>query len=370
MTEAVAQQKFACPACGAEAHWNPAKQALVCPYCGTISPAKLEQLENSSRIVEHDLVTALRSVPDSQRGWGAQKISVKCQSCHAISVLDPERVAQRCDFCGSAQLVPYEQVKDAFTPESLLPFKISQAQVRETIRQWYGNRWFAPNKLKNAAMTDQLHGIYLPYWTFDAHVNADWTAESGDYYYETEYYTDSEGKRQSRQVQKTRWYYSSGSLQNFFDDELVAASVGVDPDKLRKVEPFPLEEIVHYNSGYVAGWVVERYQIDLVAAAKRAREIMEAKTHALCAREVPGDTHRNLEVSAVYTAQTFKHILLPVWLLTYNFGAHRFQVVINGVTGTIAGDYPKSWIKIALAILAVAFIIILLVYLFGESGQK
>ncbi len=32
---ATARQKFACPACGAEAQWNPAKRALVCPFCGT-----------------------------------------------------------------------------------------------------------------------------------------------------------------------------------------------------------------------------------------------------------------------------------------------------------------------------------------------
>jgi hypothetical protein len=30
-----------CPACGAEARWDAGKQALVCPYCGTVSPAEL-----------------------------------------------------------------------------------------------------------------------------------------------------------------------------------------------------------------------------------------------------------------------------------------------------------------------------------------
>jgi hypothetical protein len=32
MAEELAREKFACPACGAEAIWNPAKQALVCPF--------------------------------------------------------------------------------------------------------------------------------------------------------------------------------------------------------------------------------------------------------------------------------------------------------------------------------------------------
>ena len=62
-----------CPACGAEAQWNPRKQALVCPFCGVESPASID---TSGDIVEHDLVMALRGIPDSSRGWQADKISV------------------------------------------------------------------------------------------------------------------------------------------------------------------------------------------------------------------------------------------------------------------------------------------------------
>src|SRR5262245_60032170 len=261
MSEAVAQQKFSCPACGAEARWDPAKKALICPFCGTTSPAQTELAPGGQEIiVEHDLVTALRSIPDAQRGWQAKKISVRCQSCQAISVFDPERVGQRCDFCGSSALVPYEEIKEAFRPESLLPMKISETQVRDSIRRWYGTRWFAPNKLKIAALTDTVKGLYIPYWTFDAQVHADWTAESGYHYYETESYTDAEGKSRTRQVQKTRWEPSSGTLDHFFDDELVPASRGVQPDLLRHVEPFPTDELTPYQPGFLSGWVVERYQ--------------------------------------------------------------------------------------------------------------
>src|SRR6478736_2203900 len=117
--DALARQKFACPACGAEAVWNPAKQALVCPYCGNTSPMD-KPPDDAGTVKEHDLVATLRSLPDDKRGWKADKISVKCQSCQAISVLDATRVAQRCEFCGSAQIVPYEQVKPPISPESLL----------------------------------------------------------------------------------------------------------------------------------------------------------------------------------------------------------------------------------------------------------
>ncbi len=105
--------------------------------------------------------------------------------------------------------------------------------------------------------------------------------------------------------------------------------------------------------------MVEQYQIDLVAAAQNSREIMEAKTRDLCSAEVPGDTQRNLEVEADFSGQTFKHILVPIWLVAYTYGAKTFQVVVNGYTGAIAGRHPLSWIKITLAVLAVLIILII-----------
>jgi hypothetical protein len=353
MAEVKAQQKFACPACGAEATWTPAKGALVCAFCGTVSPANVEVGPGGEATVrEHDLVAALRGIPDERRGWQAPKTSVRCQSCQAISVFDPERVGQRCEFCGSAALVPYEEIKEAFRPESLLPMKVSETEVRENIRRWYASRWFAPNRLKTRALTDTLKGLYIPYWTFDAAGDAHWTAESGYHYYVTESYQDANGRTQTRQVQRTRWQPSSGALSHFFDDELVPASRGIDPDLLRRVEPFPTADLVDYQAQFLSGWVVERYQIDLVQAAQAARQQMDAETRRLCAAEVPGDTYRNLNVQARYTGQTFKHILVPVWLLSYVYGRKAYQVVVNGYTGAMAGRYPKSWVKILLAVLA------------------
>ena len=340
--DATARQKFECPACGADAHWNPAKHALVCPFCGTESPAALETRGADTVIVEHDLVAALRDIPDSRRGWQARKVAVKCQSCQAISVFDPERVGQQCDFCGSAALVPYEQVKDAFRPESLLPFAIDEPRARDLVRVWYSRQWLAPNDLNKRALTDIIHGVYLPYWTFDAKVHAGWTADAGRYYSET-----VNGKR----VQRVEWTPASGELDHAFDDELVAASAGVSAALLRRIEPFPTASLIPYDPGYLAGWTVERYQIDLVAAATRSRATMDLKTREMCAAAVPGDTQRNLQVNAQYTDQTFKHILVPVWLLTYTYGSKVYQVAANGVTGHMGGRRPWSWIKIALLIL-------------------
>ncbi len=369
MEEVHAQNKFNCPSCGAEAVWNPAKQLLVCNYCGTSAP--MQPGEAEGEIKENCLVTALQNLDPEQRGWATETRSVKCQSCQAITVFEPSRAAQRCDFCGSASIIPVDENIRPVRPESVLEFKLSEVNVRESIRQWYGSRWFAPNKLGTKALTDTVKGIYIPYWTFDSQVAADWTATSGDYYYESESYTDSNGNRQTRRVRKVRWYPSSGHLDHFFDDELVPATRGVDATLLRKVEPFPtLEELKPYNAGFLSGWIVEQYQIDLIAAAQHAQEIMEAKTRSLCASQVPGDTHKNLEVEADFSAQTFKHILVPVWLLTYNYHRNSYQVVVNGYTGKIAGKYPLSWMKITLLVLAILAVIGGLLAINNKSSSR
>jgi hypothetical protein len=351
---ATAREKYHCPACGGEAHWNPAKQALVCPFCGTESPASLESRTADTVIVEHDLVAALRSIPDEARGWQAEKISVKCQSCHAISVFDPDKIAKRCEFCGSAQLVPYSQVKDAFRPESLLPLKVSEVQARELIKAWQRRQWLAPNALKSKALTDTVKGIYLPYWAFDARADARWTADSGTYYY------TGSGKSRRRHV---RWTPAAGQLTHVFDDDLVCASTGVHTGRLKAIEPFPTESLIPYDAGYLAGWTVERYQIDLVGAAQRSRAQMDAALRQMCAAQVPGDTHRNLEVMAVFSEQRFKHLLAPVWLMTYVYGAKSYQVVVNGVTGEVAGERPWSWIKITLLIVLALIVFLTIQYL-------
>lgn len=351
--DVAARQKFSCPSCGGEADWNPARQALVCPFCGTVSPATLQTCGADTVIVEHDLAAALRTIPDSARGWQTPTISVRCQSCQAISVFDAAHIGKRCEFCGSTALVPYEEVKEAFRPESLLPLKISESQARDFIRAWYGRQWLAPNRFAARAVTDTVSGMYLPYWTFDAQAHARWTAQSG------RYYTVRVNNRTERRVQ---WTPAAGELDHFFNDDLVCASVGIDPARLRAIEPFPTGALVPFDPGYLSGWTVERYQIDLVAAADRSRNQMTRALREMCARQVPGDTYRSLDVDASFTAQTFKHILAPIWILTYVYGARSYQVVVNGVTGKTSGSRPWSWVKVSLLVLMLATIAIALMY--------
>jgi hypothetical protein len=326
---------------------------LVCAYCGTESPYILK---TDGEVIEHDLVTALKAVPQSARGWQDDRRPVRCQHCQAISVFSGAQQGKACDFCGSTALVPFEETGDIIRPETLLPFAVDEPNARERVRQWYGSRWWAPNNLNQKALTDTLHGVYLPYWTFDAQVGARYTAEAGTYF------------KNSQNKQEVRWRQVSGRIDHFFDDTLVCASRGVHPQLVRSVEPFPTtsERLKPYDPGYLSGWTVERYQLDLVGAAQQGRQRMLDAVRQMCANAIRADTQRNLQVDARFDEQTFKHVLLPIWLVGYRYGARDFQVVINGATGQVAGEYPKSWVKIGFAVLAAALVGLVVLWLEGR----
>ena len=305
----------------------------------------------TDKVSENDLAAALAANADQVDTWKEQHRSVQCQSCRAVMVYDAARVGQNCEFCGSPALIAYQEIRSPISPKGVLPFKVDRHRVRDDIRRWWRSKWLAPNKLAKSAMVDTVHSIYIPYWTFDAHAHCPWTAEAGHYYYVRE---------NGKQRRHVRWEPASGVVEHTFDDEPVAGTTGIDQRLLRQIEPFPTGECVAYDTAFLSGHVVEHYQVALTQAAADSEVRMRAALEHMCARQVPGDTQRNLRIYPTFSGKTFKHLLVPIWLLVYTFGRNPYQVVVNGCTGKMAGKYPYSPWKVAflivLAILALIFL--------------
>jgi hypothetical protein len=319
-------------------------------------------------VAEIDLAATLRDLPDEERGWLTDRRTVQCQSCKAVMVYDPARVGQNCEFCGSPALVGYEEIKAPIRPHGVLPFKVDRHRVRDDIRRWWRSKWLAPNRLARTALVDSVHSVYIPYWTFDARVHCPWEAEAGYYYYVPVEGRDSKGNRVVRQERRVRWEHASGVVDHVFDDEPVPGTQGLPLDLLRRVEPFPTGEVVPYDTAFLSGHVVEHYRVVLLDAARQSQEQMHAALMRLCAGQVPGDTHRNLRIFPSYSAQTFKHVLVPIWLLTYNYGARAFQVIVNGYSGKIAGKHPYSVWKVQFLIVLVLIAVLIFATVASEQG--
>jgi len=367
LDQVLAVDKHECPACGAQAEWNPSKQKLVCPFCGTESPYQIDRA--TGKVAEQDLARALRELPDEARGWQTERHSVQCQSCKAVMVFDPARVGQNCEFCGSPALVAYQEIKAPISPTGVLPFRVDTGTVRESIRQWWRSKWLAPGRLWRTALVDTVKSLYIPYWTFDAQVHCPWDAEAGHYYYVPVTTTNGKGQRVTRMERRVRWEPASGVVDHFFDDDPVPGTQGLPLDLLTQVEPFPTLDVVPYDTAFLSGHVVEHYRVVLFDAAQRSADQMNAALQQLCAQQVPGDTYRNLRIFPEFSGRTFKHVLVPVWLLSYTYGPKAFQVIVNGYTGRIAGRYPKSVWKIVLLVLLAAIAVLVFVLLTADQGS-
>jgi hypothetical protein len=355
-------ERHVCPECGGKAEWDPGKKELVCPYCGTHFPREGPP-PMPGAIIEHDLDEAIARLGDKAVNVDTATRRVQCNNCHAVLVRSAETVAQHCDFCGSPELLDYQDIHSPILPESLLPAAISKETAYHALKAFLAARWFAPNDLKRRNLIDRIHRVYLPYWTFDSSAECPWTAESGTYYYVTVQSRDSEGRTVTRQERRTKWRPASGHVSTWFDDVVISGSRGLDTELLQRLEPFPTKDLVPYETRYVSGWQVEHYQVPLLDAARHGFGTMEGILREMCGREVPGDTYRNLQIYPEFSNKTFKHILVPIWLLAYQYRGKTWQGAVNAVTGTAHARFPLSAWKIVFVTLLVIAVIALIAFL-------
>jgi hypothetical protein len=197
-----------------------------------------------------------------------------------------------------------------------------------------------------------------------------YTGQRGDDYWETEYYTDAQGKQQSRQVRRTRWYPVRGEVRHFFDDVLIRASQSLPSHLVDRLPPWELEQLEPFRDEFLSGHVTERYSVSLKDGFRHAKHVMEDAITGLIHRDIGGD-HQRIEWRRTnYVGVTFKHTLLPVWVANYRYRDRLFQVLVNGRTGKVAGDRPWSWWKILRLALLIFFAILLVLILVSKAkGQ-
>jgi len=347
-----------CKNCGANLKFKPGTHSLTCDYCQTVNEIAVEKTE----VVENDFNTYIEELEAKTEH---QVIStVKCGSCGANTTLQPNVTSSNCPYCDTPLVVKDAATCDIIKPSYVLPFKVERNTAKEGFVKWVGGLWFAPNKLKNYAQNsaEKLKGVYLPYWTYDSNTESDYTGLRGDHYYVTESYTDGNGNRQTRSVQKTRWSAASGHVSNSFDDVLVCASSSLPEKLVNELEPWDLPELINYNDNFLAGFVTESYQTGLKEGFGKAKVRMEDRIRSSVRRDIGGDTQQITTLNTDYNDITFKHILLPLWISAYRYNNKVYRFTINARTGEVQGERPYSAIKIALLVIAIIGIIVGIVY--------
>ena len=356
---------FPCEKCGADLEFHIGQQDLKCPFCGH---EKLIELTVDVEIAEQDF----RAILEKVREWREQsgessndgQSEVRCSGCGANVVFVGSLTSSECPYCGAP--IQRDKVHDSpkrIPVHGILSFQVEKEKARMNLSEWVRSRWFAPNEFLKRGVEGRFNGVYLPFWTYDSMTFSRYCGERGDHYYVT---VTVNG--QSKQEQRTSWTSVSGSHQRFFDDVLVLATKGMSRELMDSLEPWPLAELQSFSQELLAGFMARTYEVELDEGFPIAQKRIDAGIASDVRGLIGGDEQRITEIKTRYDAITFKHLLLPVWLLAYRYNDKSFQVIVNAVTGEVQGERPYSFWKITLTVLFVLAVVGSFVY-FQQYGR-
>jgi len=350
---------FPCAQCGADLEFHIGLQSLRCGFCGHVQQLDVSAEGDVQEQDFHAMLSRLREQRQAQNeqreaalpttSAAPQHSEVTCGACSGTVEFYGTLTSTECPWCGNpVQLEGVHQASDDRIPvDGMLPFLIDREKARQNLANWVRSRWFAPSSFLRDGVEGKFQGVFLPYFTFDAMTATAWSGRRGDHYY----VTVGSGKDERRE-RRTSWRAVSGRFQRFFDDICVLAGKGLRRDLIQALEPWPLTQITPFNPQLMAGITARTYDIELDECFVEGKKRMDEAIHADVRQRIGGDEQIVSSVHTHYAGITFKHLLLPAWLMTYRWNNKPWQIFINATTGEVQGERPWSVWKITFAVLA------------------
>ena len=295
------------------------EEDLFCANCGTEAPERTEKRSTQTLIATHNF---------------------QCQGCGASMSYDASARTLRCPFCGSERLEKQADEK-MLRPERVVPFAISQQDALSRLRQWLGTGFWRPGDLARAAVVTHLTQVFVPYWVFSARAFTYWTADSS----------------QTPFGARGDWVPLAGENRGNYGGLLVGASSVLTPAETHAICPFDLAAAVPPDQVDLENVVYEQFRVQRKYARPLAHAGLESEERVSCSKYVPGRC-RNLKVNLRVEELTGEPILLPVWIMAYQYRDKLFRFLVNGQTGQCTGIAPTSYKKIAAVVAAVVLAIV------------
>ncbi|MEG1773111.1 MAG: hypothetical protein RRY79_04420 [Clostridia bacterium] len=348
-TEEAGTATFICKSCAGVMRFDIEKQEFCCENCGLI-----QEMDGDGDVFEHDLSAIIDTVDPE---WATATETKKCSSCGAEIVVEAGATTATCAFCG-APLVLLEKQMAGIKPEAIIPFRVDKVSASKLFSKWLSGKLFAPNALKNLYQSDKLQALYLPYWTFDADGAAKYTAQGGK-----EYYVTVGSGKDAHTERRVHWYSVGGSLSNFFDDVLISALKNSSVIQA-KISQFNTKDCKPFSLEYLSGFSAKKYDKSVNDAFPEAARIMDKEFENMARDDVlrSYDQVSNIHIHSSYFNVKYKNMLLPIWTSAYMYQTKIYNFMINGQTGRVSGQYPKSGAKITATVFAGALILAAIVY--------
>ncbi|MCL9806790.1 hypothetical protein NAT51_14745 [Flavobacterium amniphilum] len=349
--------EYPCPNCSAELNFDPIVKDLKCNHCNSVIPIE-KKLET---IKEKDISGFLSTLVNPRKD--IEIILYACSKCGKENEIKENTPSFECINCGNNVVNSTAFQLQPINPSGLIPFSISKNEIQALFQNWVNKGFWTSDDFRKISVLDNLRGIYVPFWTFDAQTETQWSGQAGEYYYKTETYTDSEGNSKEEKVQHTRWHYRSGHYSKFFNDILICGSDEISHSEVSKIFPFNLDELVPFDYKYLTGWESDTYSPEIKKCYDLSKSIINEKIYRECGNLCKIDTYTDLSLVTAFENESYKHILLPVWICTYVYKNKKYNFSINGQNGKIDGNKPISSTKVGLVILLVVVLLVAILFL-------
>jgi DNA-directed RNA polymerase subunit RPC12/RpoP len=359
------EYRWPCAQCGAQLRYAPGQTHLTCEHCGHVQEIAQDRPRARARALQ-ELDLAFGLSEDLAASDMVEVRTTSCPNCGAKVEITAATHATECPFCDTPVVLDTGTERH-IKPQALVPFVLSEAEARQAMIKWMGSLWFAPGTLLEYARKGRtLTGIYVPFWTFDADSDSRYSGERGEYHYETRTVNvrvNGRMERREERVRHTRWYPVRGGVARDFDDMLVMASRSL-PERLgNELTPWDLGALTAYTPEFLAGFRAEGYTVPLRDGLAEARDRMSDVIRSDVRRDIGGDEQRIHSIDTDWSNETFKHILLPIWMAAYKYNGKSYRFLVNGQTGEVQGERPWSMWKIAFVVIFVAALALGAVYL-------
>ena len=248
----------------------------------------------------------------------------------------------RCPFCGSERLHAENDAK-VLAPEAIVPFATNRDQAQAALTRFMGSSFWRPGDLAQASRLTKLTQVYVPYWIFSATAHTHWTADTSQV---------PAGARAS-------WYPISGDHTQHYENVLVGASGALTPAETNALCPFDLAHAVPPEEVDLSNIVYEPFLVQRKYARPQAIAGFEQMELTACRALVPGSA-RNVHVAVVLEGLFSRPVLLPVWIMAYQYRDRAYRFLVNGQTGRHTGEAPFSYTKLA-AVIGIGVGVLLLI---------
>lgn len=326
--------EYKCPCCGGAVEFNSSVQKMKCPYCDT--EFEMETLKEYDEELKQEKPDNMvwKENPGSQ--WDAGETDgmniYSCQSCGGEIVGDANTGATTCPYCGN-NVVMKGQFSDDLRPDYVIPFKLDKKQAKEGLKNHFKGKWFLPRVFKDENHLEEIKGVYVPFWLFDA------DTEARIRYKATKVRAWSDGEYD---YSETKHYSVIREGSVGFERVPVDGSSKMADDLMESIEPYDFSEAVDFQTAYLAGYLADRYDVTAEQSIERANERIKRSTEEVFADTVQGmySTVTAENISLNLKNGKAKYALYPVWLLTTKWRDKTYLFAMNGQTGKFVGDLP------------------------------